>query len=748
MDKKRINQISIDINDDLKKTSVFLDKFVIAIESAIRANELFGKTMTNCFRGFSSSIGAFQDASNSFLQFAGNINVASENISQFQGQVGELKQNISELNGINRGVEYVELADSIISIYTNLKVLGFMTGVAYAAQSAYNGIITVGNRALYIYQMQILTARSAIVNTTGATKAMNIAIAGSPYLIAAAAVATLGVAIYKLVSGNSEAEKAHKRLNGTVTNMNKEVATEQVKLDALFEPLNRAKEGTEEWNRAKDKIVSQYGDYLGKMGIEIKDVDTARVAYGKLSQSILDTARSRAMEIATSGAAETYADKEVEGLSKIRKTLYSEAESVGEINYSEAGKAFGQIQAAIRGGKNIPTETEAILRKFKKKWTDLEGNVHGDSIAIYIYNQIKELRSARSAYENEIAEARALFGTINSVLSADIQCNMLGAKNNPGPGKIIEVKVSPGSISAMKEELSIFEKQLSNMLVGTASIDIQLKIDSLKKQIEGTEIWIEKEAFKKVHGGISIPIDFTPVGGNISGMAARLQNDAMVDIPGVKPTMLTQKEFKDMKLLEPELPNIEKPLSNMERWNKVMGEIKEKNANMIDGLGSIGTAMGSIGDLIGGAAGQWLDWGANCIQAIGAAIPQIMALCSAQGTQAAANTATAGTGAAAAMSSIPFVGPILAIAAVASVLGALASIPKFAAGGLAYGPTLGLFGEYAGAQNNPEVIAPLNRLRNMLQPAGSLGGEVEFIIDGRVLRGILNKVDKINQRTR
>lgn len=186
----------------------------------------------------------------------------------------------------------------------------------------------------------------------------------------------------------------------------------------------------------------------------------------------------------------------------------------------------------------------------------------------------------------------------------------------------------------------------------------------------------------------------------------------------------------------------------MERWNMAVDEMGERNANMIDGLGSMGTAMGSIGDLIGGAAGQWLDWGANCVQAIGAAIPQILALCTVQGTQVAANTAVAGTGAASAMASIPFVGPILAIAAVASVLAALASIPKFAAGGLAYGPTLGLFGEYSGAQNNPEVVAPLNRLRNMLQPAGGIGGEVEFVIDGRVLRGILNKVDRINQRTK
>lgn len=38
----------------------------------------------------------------------------------------------------------------------------------------------------------------------------------------------------------------------------------------------------------------------------------------------------------------------------------------------------------------------------------------------------------------------------------------------------------------------------------------------------------------------------------------------------------------------------------------------------------------------------------------------------------------------------------------------------FANGGIVSGPTLGLVGEYAGARNNPEVIAPLDKLRSML----------------------------------
>ena len=89
----------------------------------------------------------------------------------------------------------------------------------------------------------------------------------------------------------------------------------------------------------------------------------------------------------------------------------------------------------------------------------------------------------------------------------------------------------------------------------------------------------------------------------------------------------------------------------------------------------------------------------------------------------------------------------MAVAAVASVIAAMASIPKFADGGIAFGPTLGLFGEYAGASNNPEVVAPLDKLRTLLNLSGeSGGGVVKFKIDGRTLVGVLEKETNYRKR--
>lgn len=191
---------------------------------------------------------------------------------------------------------------------------------------------------------------------------------------------------------------------------------------------------------------------------------------------------------------------------------------------------------------------------------------------------------------------------------------------------------------------------------------------------------------------------------------------------------------------------------------RVSREIKERMEKMFPeaeyykkvskGLNGVADVMGNLGRVVGGTAGAWLEWGQNVLQAIAAAIPQITQLTQKQIAQGTANAYAGATGAGASVASTPYIGPILAIAAIASVLAAMASIPKYAEGGLAYGKTLGIFGEYANASTNPEVVAPLSKLRDLIEPAGGTGGEVVFRIAGRDLEGVLNKRSQVSRRTR
>lgn len=65
------------------------------------------------------------------------------------------------------------------------------------------------------------------------------------------------------------------------------------------------------------------------------------------------------------------------------------------------------------------------------------------------------------------------------------------------------------------------------------------------------------------------------------------------------------------------------------------------------------------------------------------------------------------------------------------------SAPKLAGGGLAFGPTLAVVGDNLGASSDPEVIAPLSKLKDYIDGAG--GGQIRGIIRGADLLLMLER---------
>lgn len=95
----------------------------------------------------------------------------------------------------------------------------------------------------------------------------------------------------------------------------------------------------------------------------------------------------------------------------------------------------------------------------------------------------------------------------------------------------------------------------------------------------------------------------------------------------------------------------------------------------------------------------------------------------------------------AAHAAIPFAGYGIAAGFVAAMIATVtaAGVPMLANGGLATGPTLAMVGEYAGASGNPEVIAPLDKLRSLLPEPGEGVGDLEFRIKGDDLVAVYNR---------
>jgi hypothetical protein len=153
----------------------------------------------------------------------------------------------------------------------------------------------------------------------------------------------------------------------------------------------------------------------------------------------------------------------------------------------------------------------------------------------------------------------------------------------------------------------------------------------------------------------------------------------------------------------------------------------EKHADIMQSLKMIAEDSAySIGEAFGQMA-------AKGGQATGALVAQAIAQSIAQLMRQIATT-------------LPFPASLAALAGVGAFAGIMRSqIPAYADGAVAFGPTLGLMGEYANASTNPEIIAPLDKLQGML---GGGVGEVEFRIKGQELWGVLKKYEnRLNQNS-
>lgn len=184
--------------------------------------------------------------------------------------------------------------------------------------------------------------------------------------------------------------------------------------------------------------------------------------------------------------------------------------------------------------------------------------------------------------------------------------------------------------------------------------------------------------------------------------------------------------------------------------DKISPVIKNTDVKNINdyatGLQSVATVLGAVNSLTNDGIAGWLQWGAAVMTSVATAIPAIQTLITAK-------TAEAGTSAVASAAQTPVVGWLLAGAAVASVLAALASLPKFAEGGIFAGNST--IGDMNLARVNAGEMILNNRqqknLFNLLDRgtvSSAASGEVTFKVEGKALVGVLNNYTNRQNKVR
>lgn len=170
-------------------------------------------------------------------------------------------------------------------------------------------------------------------------------------------------------------------------------------------------------------------------------------------------------------------------------------------------------------------------------------------------------------------------------------------------------------------------------------------------------------------------------------------------------------------------------------WEKKADAIRNSGNAMADTTRVIGSMVGSIGTSLSNL-GNAFEMPALNIAGVIAQSIATMIMGYAQATALAGQLgpiAWLGFGAA-------------GLAQLTAIISTIKGLPKFADGGIVSGPTIGLMGEYAGASNNPEVIAPLSELRKMLYTSEPSNERLITRISGQDIEVVLAKRSRFRNR--
>jgi hypothetical protein len=279
----------------------------------------------------------------------------------------------------------------------------------------------------------------------------------------------------------------------------------------------------------------------------------------------------------------------------------------------------------------------------------------------------------------------------------------------------------------LSESITALQKQQQDLALANKDISgITTQITALEKQKEAIDELIRASGVAAQFGKQADGSAFGSVAGDKGkpGMALAKTEDKKLGLI-IDPAAVTETKSAYQNALD-EIARAEEDF--LAKHQAIQGALE--GGFMAIGQ-SIVNSLGFAKDGLGGFVSVMFE---TATQLIAMALSQSIATSIAGATLSGSATGPAAI----------FTTPAFIATAIGGVLAAFAAIPKFAQGGIAYGPTLGMFGEYPGASSNPEVVAPLSKLRDMMQPGGGttviMPAGVE--IDGYKLRVLLKRVDK------
>lgn len=334
---------------------------------------------------------------------AGQISNIEDSIETMFNNIGKANEGVinDALSGVSYLVEnYEKVGKTIIELVwaygTYKAVLITITALQKAhsivmAQAVVEQQLAASAGITLSNAQAIAAARTKLFQIAQAS--LNKTLMANPYVAVAAAVTALGYGIYKLVTYQTDAEKAQENLNKALDESEKASLSEQRELAKLKGELSALTKGTDEYNDVKDKIVKGYSKYYDGLDEEIEKVGLTEQAYLKLTDAITKAFGARQYEKFKESQQEELDNLMSENLSKIQDRLIQKlGEEQGTNIYTRIRNAIlsGSVKS-IKGTFNLTgldKETSSALDKAAGSG-GLIGNLAVEQYIANILNAIK-----------------------------------------------------------------------------------------------------------------------------------------------------------------------------------------------------------------------------------------------------------------------------------------------------------------------------------------------------------------------
>ena len=302
--------------------------------------------------------GQISNIGDSFSMMLNNIGKANEGIiNDALSSVSYLIENYETVGKTMLEIvgTYGAYKAALITITALQKVYSAVLAQSALNQSlaAASGITLSNAEALAATRTKLLQVAQAALNKT---------LLANPYVAVAAAVAALGLGIYKLITYQNEAEKAQERLNDEFSKTEVAALNEMSTLRELNRQLTEAKTGTDEWFAIKEKIVKGYSKYLSGIDEEIDKTGSLAGKYKELEEAIRNSVAAQNYSNFARQEENIYNSVREENLTKVYEAFTKK--------YGEEGglKIYRNWLNWLDSGLDIPIEIQKIFNNVSTGW--------------------------------------------------------------------------------------------------------------------------------------------------------------------------------------------------------------------------------------------------------------------------------------------------------------------------------------------------------------------------------------------